>query len=204
MKNLPIVLLLLIVVQPVFSQTEKLWSEKDRKYLVGNLKHSIDSLKIVTRGLSKAQWTFKESPKSWSIAEVVEHLAIFELIFEREIGMAIAYGPQPDLAKNARSDSAYLAFLNEETAHITTEYTKPFTYTVPMGLSEGKNSLEWLSKMYTEAVNYVDTTKLDLKVYFVNSKSRSAHQRFLVMFGHMNRHLRQINRIKSNPKFPKK
>jgi hypothetical protein len=31
-----------------------------------------------TKGLSEAQWKFKQAPDRWSVAEVVEHIALVE------------------------------------------------------------------------------------------------------------------------------
>src|SRR5258708_29204794 len=51
-------------------------TERDRalRYLA----ETRDNLKQVTKGLSDAQWNFKPAPDRWSIAEVVEHLAVAE------------------------------------------------------------------------------------------------------------------------------
>lgn len=89
------------------------WSEADRQYLIDNLTRTRDLIVEETKNLSPAQWAFKESPERWSINQVVEHLGIWELLFDREISMSLSWGPQPELAKNAKADSTYLNFLLE-------------------------------------------------------------------------------------------
>ena len=73
------------------------WTEQDRTYLVTELTRSRDELIRETKGLSEKQWNFKESPERWSINEIVEHLSIWELLFQREISQAMVGGPQPSL-----------------------------------------------------------------------------------------------------------
>jgi hypothetical protein len=182
----------------------KPWTEKDRAYLLEHLTRSRDEIIKETRNLSPAQWSFKENPNRWSISQVVEHLVIWEIIFQREISQAIIAGPRPELTKDARTDSAVVAFLEEEKPHISTEYTKPFTFTVPMGLGDGKNNLAWLLKMRNEGIGFVDSTKTDLRAYFLRPAKGSTHQVFISTFAHADRHLKQIRKVKADPNYPKK
>jgi hypothetical protein len=186
---------------PCFAQT--LWTESDRKYVIDNLKRTRDLLVEETKDLTDRQWTFKEAPDRWSINEVVEHLAIWELLLDREVSQALVAGPQPELTKNAKTDSSIIAFLMEEKPHITTEYTKPFTFTVPMGLNSGKNNQAWFLKMRNESLNYLDSTKQDLRYYFLRAGRGNVHQVYITIFAHTDRHLRQISKIKSNVNYPK-
>ena len=186
------------------AQQTKLWTGEDKKYLLDNLTRSRNSIIKETENLSKAQWDFKESPDRWSINQIVEHLAIWELLLQREVSQALVAGPRAELNKQGRTDSAVLTFLMEENPHIATEYTKPFTFTVPMGLSEGENNLAWLLKMRNESIGYVDSTTADLRVYFLRPGRGNAHQVFITIFAHTDRHLRQMRRVKLHPNYPKK
>jgi DinB family protein len=186
------------------SFAQALWTESDRKYLIDNLKRTRDLVIEETKNLTEQQWTFKEAPDRWSINEVVEHLAIWELLLDREISQALVAGPQPELAKrNEKTDSSILAFLTEEKPHITTEYTKPFTFTVPMGLNRGANNLAWLVKMRNESLNFLDSTKTDLRYYFLRAGRGNVHQVYITIFAHTDRHLRQLRKIKSNANYPR-
>jgi hypothetical protein len=186
------------------AQQPKPWTEKERAYLLAELTRSRDSVIIETKGLSKAQWNFKESSGRWSINQVVEHLAFWELILQREINQALIAGPRPELTKDARTDSAVLAFLSEEQQHIAVEYTKPFTFTVPIGSNSLENNLAWFLKMRNEDIGYVDSTKTDLRAYFMRPRKNSVHQVFLTIFAHTDRHLRQIRKVKQHPDYPKR
>jgi hypothetical protein len=199
------ILLLALMISPLLVSAQEMqkWTEEDRKYILENLIRSRDELVKETQGLSKKQWSFKESPDRWSINEVVEHLAIFELIFDREIGRSLGGKPQPEFNKDVRTDSSYLAFIMEDEVHVTTAFTKPFTYSVPMGLNDIKNNLAWFLKMRNESIEYINTTKEDLRLYYRNNGVTNLHQTYIYVFGHVDRHLRQIRKIKANQNYPK-
>jgi hypothetical protein len=200
----PITLLLLISL-PFYASAQEIqhWTEDDRKLLLENLVRSRDELVKEVQGLSKKQSTFKESPDRWSINEVVEHLAMFELIFDREIARGLQAKAQSEFNKDVRPDSYYSDFIMEEAVHVTTEYTKPFTYTVPLGLNDIKNNLAWFLKMRNESVEYIEGTKEDLRLYYRNAGLQNIHQTYLYVFGHVDRHLRQIRKIKQHQNYPK-
>lgn len=187
-----------------FAQTYKPWNEENRKYLLENLSRTRDLIIAETKNLSTAQWNFKESPDRWSINQVVEHLSIWELLLQREISQALGSGPRPELMDPKRTDSSVIAFLMEEKPHISPEYTKPFTFTVPMGLNEGKNNLATFLKMRNEGIAFVDSTNMNLRDYFHRQGRGSVHQVFITTFAHTDRHLRQIRRVKADARFPKK
>lgn len=185
-------------------QQAQRWTEQDRKYLVENLIRSRDELLKETQGLSKKQWSFKESEDRWSINQVVEHMAFFELIFDREISKGLTGKPQPEFNKGVRPDSTYLDFIMEEAAHVTTEYTKPFTFSVPLGLNDLSNNVTWFVKMRNESIDFVKSTKEDLRLYYrYNTGSTNIHQTYIYVFGHVDRHLRQIRKIKQHKNYPK-
>ena len=153
--------------------------------------------------MSKEQWNFKETPNRWSINEIVEHLAIYEMLFQREIASARAAGPQPELNSSAKPDSIILGFIMEEHPHVTTDFTKPFSFTVPMGLNEGANNLKWFVKLRNESINYVDSTSENLRDLFLKPGRPNIHQVLIYTFGHVDRHLRQIRKVKQNKNYPK-
>ena len=179
------------------------WSETDRKYLVDNLARTREMIIRETTNLTKDQWNFKESPDRWSISEVVEHIAIWELLLSHEVSKALSAGLQPALNKDAKPDSIYVGFIMENKLHISTEYTKPFTYTLPMGLNDGKNNLAWFLKMRNESIDYLSTSKEDLRSYYLKASRPNIHQLYITIFGHSERHHRQIMKIKAHPNYPR-
>jgi hypothetical protein len=203
LKKTSLIVFALVTVVVVMAQESKLWTEADRKYLVDNLTRSRDELINETKGLSKEQWSFKESPDRWSINQIVEHIAIWELLMTHDVSRTLSGGPKPELAAKPKADSTYLNFIMEDKQHISTEYTKPFTYTVPQGLSDLSANLGWVLKMRNESIGYVSSTNDDLRMYFAVNGS-NLHQRYITIFGHMDRHLRQLKKVKQHPNYPKK
>ena len=70
--------------QSEVDKTKPKWSEEDRTYLLQNLTNSIEELQKETKNLSANQWNFKANADRWSINQIVEHLAIWELLFIHE------------------------------------------------------------------------------------------------------------------------
>jgi hypothetical protein len=137
------------------AQEVKLWTEVDRKYILDNLMRSRDVLITETQGLTEEQWRFKEAPDRWSINEIVEHIALWELLLDYRISRQLSAGPQPERAKNAIPDSITFNFIMEKKSHISTDYTSPFTYTLPMGLNDLGNNMSWFLKMRNESIDFV-------------------------------------------------
>ena len=103
----------------------KLWTEADRQYTLNNMKRSRDELIKETENLTPAQWAFHESSDRWSIGEVVEHLALWEIIWNREISMGTRNKPTPELNATSKPDSYYNEFIMEDAKHNASDYTKP-------------------------------------------------------------------------------
>lgn len=203
MKSTTFTLLCIWSVAFAQAQETRLWTETDRKYLTENLTRSRDELIKETKGLTKAQWSFKESPDRWSINQIVEHIAIWELLMSHDVSRAFSNGPQPEMTANAAADSVFYNFIMEDKKHISTDYTKPFTYTIPSGNNDLANNLSWLLKMRNESIGFVGNTPEDLRLYFMHGSSSSIHTRYITIFGHLDRHLRQLKKVKQHPKYPK-
>jgi hypothetical protein len=174
-----------------------LWTETDRQYLLNNLTRTRDSIIKETAHLTPAQWTFKESPERWSIAQIIEHLSYWEIIYSREIALSLRQKPQPELSKVSRPDSTYLNFLMEEGPHVASNYSQP------LGLTEGKNDLALFLKLRNEHIESVRTTAIDLRAYYLLPTRPNVHQVYLNIFGHCDRHLRQIRKVKIHTGYPR-
>jgi hypothetical protein len=83
----------------------------------------------------------------------------------------------------------------------TTNFTKPFSYTVPLGNNKGSNNLIWVTKMRQETINFVKSEDRNLRIYYVNF-GPNIHQKCIMIFSHNNRHLRQIKRVKIHSNYP--
>jgi len=178
------------------------WTEADRKYLLDNLIRAKEELIAETKNLTKEQWNFKESPDRWSINQIVEHLCLWELIQMNEISTSLRIGPIPGFT-GYRPDSV---FINKDTKRlekmVTTDFSKPFTYGVPLGNNEGKNNMIWYTTMRNESIDFLQTTDVNLRVHYIYFVS-NIHQKYMSFFQHTFRHLGQIREVKSHANYPK-
>ncbi|MTI39412.1 DinB family protein [Fulvivirga lutimaris] len=178
------------------------WTEADKQYLLDNLMHSKQDLIAETKDLTEAQWNFKESAKHWSINQIVEHLGLYELIFDNDIAIALQMGPFPKHTYYA-PDSVFMdQDPQDKQKNKTTDFTKPFSYSVPMGNNRGIDNLTWVIKMRQEAIDFVKLEDRNLRIYYVNF-GPNIHQKCIQIYSHSDRHLRQIKRIKANVNFPR-
>ena len=178
------------------------WTATDKKYLLDNLIRTKKELIAETKNLTKKQWDFKESPDRWSINQIVEHIDRYELIFMHEVSVSLQMGPIPDFPQHL-PDSM---FVDQDPKDLkknnTTDFTKPFTISVPIGNNEGVNNMVWFNKMRDESIDYLTSTTQNLRQHYVNF-GPDVHQKFMMIFTHTDRHIRQIRRVKANPNYPK-
>ena len=75
---------------------------------------------------------------------------------------------------------------------------------VPKGLKDLKAGVEAHRKLHAQLIEYVKTTKDDLRGHIVKRQSCDAYQWALLISTHEQRHILQIREIKSDVGFPKK
>ena len=175
------------------------WTEADRKYLLDNLIRSEEEIIAETKNLTKGQWNFKESADRWSINQIVEHIALWEILFMHEISRALATEPNPTFT--AEPDSV---FLDQDSKGLNAmDYTKPFSFAIPLGNNEGKTNVIWLTTMRNESIDYLKNETKNIKLQYDYCGGANVHQYYLAIFSHTDRHLRQIKKVKTHPKYPK-
>jgi hypothetical protein len=147
--------------------------------------------------LSSDQLAFRPSPGSWNIMEVVEHLVVVGPIYWDDLQRAV---------KGRRLDRD----LSNGDAHILwygIDRTRPETAIPserpPGRLRDIRAGLDALRKDHARLVEYVKTTKDDLRHRLVERQACDAYQWALLIATHEQRHILQIREIKADPKFPK-
>ena len=181
------------------NSTAPVWTEADKKYLLDNLIRSQEEIIAETKNLTKEQWSFKESPDRWNINQIVEHIGLWELLFMHEISRALTMEPDPKFA--AAPDSVFLG--RDPKALNAMDYTKPFSFAIPLGNNEGKNNVIWLTTMRNESIDYLKKETKNIRLQYDYCGGANVHQYYLAIFSHTDRHLRQIRKVKAHPKYPK-
>lgn len=179
------------------------WSEADRKFLLDNLIRTNEEIINETKNLTQAQWNFKETEDRWSINQIIEHIAIWELLFMREISQALANEPD-SLFTAYPPDSAFLSSSTKETkAANALEYTKPFSFAVPLGNNIGSSNITWFTTMRSESIEYLKKENRNIRLAYDRCSGKNVHHYYLMIFSHTDNHLKQIKKVKSHPAYPK-
>ena len=193
---------LLIATSTCYSQIKKsIWTEADRKFLVANLERTKLEIIEQTKSLTSEQWAFKEDSAKWTIGQVLEHLGLYERIFAQEADIMLSSTPEPQLDSNSLPDTSYINWMNDPSPH------KAEWNAEPLGFMKGSDNLSFFLFGRDHIIDFVRNTTYDLKAHYTyrwgDEKRRSIHALMVVHFGHTDRHLKQIKRIKANPQFPK-
>jgi len=193
--------LILLFLQPAYSQSGKPWTEADRQYLVENLERTKLAIIKETQNLTIQQWSFKQDSSNWSIAQVLEHLGLYERIFAQEADIMLSTAPDPTLNSFSKPDSLYLNWMSDPSPH------KAEWNAEPLGFMKGDDNLRFFLFGRDHLISFIGNTTYDLKSHFTfrwgEEKRRSIHALMVVHFGHTDRHLKQILRIKSEKGYPK-
>lgn len=193
---------LLIATSTCYSQIKKsIWTEADRKFLVANLERTKLEIIEQTKSLTSEQWAFKEDSAKWTIGQVLEHLGLYERIFAQEADIMLSSTPEPQLDSTSLPDTSYINWMNDPSPH------KAEWNAEPLGFMKGSDNLSFFLFGRNHIIDFIKNTTYDLKAHYTyrwgDEKRRSIHALMVVHFGHTDRHLKQIKRIKDNPRFPK-
>ncbi len=189
-------LILALAAAPLWAQT---LSQGERDFAMSSLHASRKMFLDAISGLSEAQWKFKPAPDRWSIAEIAEHVVL-----------AGDLKPVQDMLKSpaverGKVDSKQDARWLEKMADRTHKAKAP----APM-LPQGRwktpeaTAAEFRQR-YDRIIRYVETTRDPLRSHVAGSGENAydAYQRILMLAGHVQRHVAQIEEVKADPKYPK-
>ncbi len=175
--------------------------ERDRamSYLHATRKQFLDSV----AGLSQAQWEFKPSPQSWSIAEVAEHIALSEdLLFDLVTKKIMAMPGDPaKLEQTKGMDDKIAAMMTNRSQKVQAPETLRPTH-------RWKTAAELIAHFKESRdrnIAYLQTTGDDLRghsFYHPALKELDGYQWLLMMAGHSERHTMQLNEVKTAAGYP--
>ncbi len=187
-------------------QALKSWTQKERGYLVRELRRIQTDLRAEVDHLSVEQWLFKSDTGAWSISEVVEHLEIHDVLFRREITVITQFPEMITLSHLATDTDEELMTYSQITGQNT---AKSPWYLEPRGRWPSKEqAMDAFNKVRSEMIRFIEETDKDFRRYYSPSGKgkaafRDLHQLMLVSIAHADRHLTQIRNIKRHAGFPK-
>lgn len=171
----------------------------DRQRLVAHLEMTEAWLDSEVGTLSDAQLKFKMTPTSWSVEEVVMHLAIAEPQYWSQFKESLAKPVQPDFKPQA-TDAGMLWYGIDRTQRSTTGEAR-----VPRDqFPTMKASLASFKKLRAEMMKTAKESQDDLRGRQFLTASQDLYQWFLMISTHSQRHIMQIREVKAHKGFPKR
>jgi hypothetical protein len=188
----------LIVLSSVASLGAEPLKPADRQRLLAHLEMTERWLVGELDGLSSAQLTFKMTPESWSIMDVVEHLAIAEPQYWKQLQDSLKQ-PVGEVKPQA-TDAAILWYGIDRTNRTQTGEAR-----VPKGrFASIAASLADFRKLRATMVDFAKTTQEDMRGRMLLEGNMDVYQWYLMISTHSQRHLLQIQEIKAHQAYPRK
>ena len=169
----------------------------DRQRLLAHLEMTEAWIVSETDGLSNTQLTFRMTPDSWSIQEVVEHLAIAEPQYWQQVQDSLK---QPLGYKSESTDAAILWYGIDRTNRQRTGEAR-----VPKGKYASANeSLADFRKLRATMTQFAKETQEDVRGRQLQGGNMDVYQWLLMISTHSQRHILQIREVKAHAGYPKK
>lgn len=180
----------------------------ERSRLVSQLETSRDKLKAAMAGLSEAQLKWKPAPERWSVLEIAEHLVLTEpFLFDLASKRMMTIPQKPELeARSAEQLAAedqkmFEGYLDRSKKAQAVEPARP-TGRFPTGAA----AYEAFEKMRARTIDYVKATDGDLRSHgmpMMGGVMADAYQMIMMLAAHTERHLLQLQEVKTGANFPK-
>jgi hypothetical protein len=178
--------------------------EQARQYFAFTRKR----IEEATAGLTDEQARFKPAPDRWSIAEILEHLALAHDRVEARVFDQFPQAPGPELGRDFHTVDALIL---ERIPDRSRKATAP-EFVVPKGLVAPKEALDRICHSYQRLAGFLESTP-DLREHVLDSPplnftTNGAHtkadgyQWVLTALAHDERHVRQILEVKADSRYP--
>jgi hypothetical protein len=171
-------------------------TEGERQRLLAHFEMTESWLVSEVRGLSDAQLRYRPTPDSWSVMDVVEHLAVAEAQYWQRLQDSMK---QPAATtKPEATDAAILWYGIDRTNRARTGEAR-----VPTGRwKDVQGSLAEFRKQRATMIDYAKTTTDDLRSRMLLEGNQDVYQWFLMISTHSQRHILQIREVKATSGYP--
>ena len=176
--------------------------ERERQVVMDELASSEARLLELVRGLTEEQWSFREAPERWSIADNIEHLVVFEGFIRSAITKTLEGAAEPEKkAEVGAKEPFVLGIANGRSNKLA---ARPIV--CPTGRWPDRNELvSELQKTRAVTVAFAAETEAKLRDHFfphISLGDLDCYQWLVVVGQHSTRHAFQIEEVKANPAFP--
>lgn len=188
-----IIVLVLSMTSPAAAQMTTL----ERQRLAAHLEMTTSWLNDELSALSRAQLDFRRAPRTWSILEVLDHLVVVGDIYWDDLQKGLATPLSGRTLSGQDADILWYGIdrTNRETA-LASEDPRRKLRDLATGLAD-------YQRQHARLLQYIRTTKDDLRNRYVERQRCDAYQWALLISTHVQRHILQIREVKADPKFPK-
>jgi len=178
-------------------------TEEERAFLLERLTASEARLLALVEGVTGEQWTFREGPERWSIAENFEHLVLFERFIRGVVKKILATPAEPEKASDvAAKHAAVLGLCDVGDMKIQArEVVRPAG-----GFADSAALQEAFRRERAETIAFAREVQANLREHFFAHLSLGdldAYQWLLVIAQHSDRHAAQIRKVMSDARFPR-
>ncbi|HRH60365.1 MAG TPA: DinB family protein [Chitinophagaceae bacterium] len=177
-------------------------TEAQRAYAVAELQRTKNLLEKELKGLNDEQLKFKPAPDKWSIAEVVEHIALAENgIFQ--ITQATLKAPADSLKR--KEIKVTEADIKQRLTNRTTKVQSPEIIKPTGQFPSATAAYQAFTNRREATIQYISTTNDDLLNHFWQHPATGTidlYQTILLIAAHSERHILQIIEVKSDGNFP--
>jgi hypothetical protein len=172
-------------------------TDGDRQRLLAHLEMTEAWLVAEVERLTPQQSTFRMSPDSWSVLEVIEHLAIAEPQYWQRVGDSMK---QPPFDKKPEATDAGILWYGID----RTNRNKTGEARVPTGkFTDVKDALAAVRGLRATIRDYAKTTADDLRSRRLLEGNMDVYQWVLMISTHSQRHILQIREVKAHAKYPR-
>jgi hypothetical protein len=173
----------------------------ERENALSYLTQSREGVVAAVKGLSEAQLKFKPAADRWSVAEVVEHLALIEEIVNQGVLGKLSGAPAPTAGWDAKKvDAMVLAKVPDR----STKFQAPEP-AVPTGRWTPAETLEHFLAGRAQTAAFLKSAP-DLRGHVVSHPvfgAMDGYEWILAVAAHTDRHTKQILEVKADPAYPK-
>ncbi len=177
-------------------------SGAERQFVVDLLQASEAQLVALTVPLTTEQWHFRQSAERWSIAGIVEHLAVFEEFIRGAIVKALEADPDHERSALAREKETLVLGLatSREVKFEAREATRPTGR-----WSEGAELIAEFREARARTILFATGTRSDLRAHFfqhIAFGDLDCFQWLLLLGQHTLRHCAQIEEVLADARAP--
>jgi hypothetical protein len=171
-------------------------TDLERQRLVAHMQMTAGWLEDEVSGLSPAQATFRPSANSWTILDVLDHLVVVGPIYWNDLQKA---RPVDGRAGRMNDIDVLWYGIDRTNREIALKSEEP-----SRGLRDVQGGLTAYRAQHAKLLEYVRTTKDDLRSRLVERQNSDAYQWALLISTHEQRHVLQIRELKAHPAYPKR